>query len=248
VQHRLVVADRPEVRNGLPAIVLAVAAWAVVLVAFASGAGAVVRHDRLLQGGPPLWWATVIFVAGWEVMVAAMMVPSSVHAFGRAGSLGHSRSGFAAGYLIAWTAFGLAIFYTDAGVHLTVDHWPWLAEHPWLIAGTTLVMAGTYQFSNLKRRALAACRRLTHLETTEGGLTAGWRHGLDCIVASWGLMLVAFALSAGSLAAMAAITLLMVWEVTPWSGPAVRLAGYALVALGVIVLAGPIELPPWPQL
>lgn len=44
---------------------------------------------------------------------------------------------------------------------------------------------------------------------------------------------------------MAAITLLMVWEVTPWSRSVIKGLGYGLIALGVFVLAGPIQPPLW---
>lgn len=123
----------------------------------------------------------------------------------------------------------------------TVNHWPWLAAHPWLIAGTTLIVAGTYQLSELKARSLAACRRGGHAEG--GSAAAGARHGVDCLGSSGALMLLAFALGAGNFGTMAVITGLMVWEVTPWGAAVVRIAGYALVALGVVVMAGPIQPP-----
>jgi len=58
-------------------------------------------------------------------------------------------------------------------------------------------------------------------------------------------MLLAFALGSGSLFTMAAIAVLMAWEVTPWGSSVVKPVGYALVALGVFVVAGPISLPTW---
>jgi hypothetical protein len=58
-------------------------------------------------------------------------------------------------------------------------------------------------------------------------------------------MLLAFALGSGSLFTMGAIAFLMVWEVTAWSSSVVKPVGYALIALGVFVLAGPISLPAW---
>jgi predicted metal-binding membrane protein len=230
----------------VPLIGLAVTAWVVLVVFASTGNGTVIRHDRLLQGGPPLWLATLLFIGGWQVMLWAMMVPASLHAFDRVAS-GRAAAFFCAAYVAVWTAFGLLIFFFDAGVHATVNRWAWLASHSWLIAGTTLVVAGTYQLSDLKARSLDACRRLDHLEGQASPGHQGFVHALTCLGSGWNLMLLAFALAAGNLFTMASLTLLMVWEVTPWGAGAVKLTGYALLALGVVVMAGPIQAPlGWP--
>lgn len=244
MQHRLVVPPRKQLWGFLPAVGLAGLGWLLLLVFAVTGNGAITRHDRLLQGGPPLWQAALSFVAGWQVMLAAMMVPASVPAFARV-TIGRARVRFAAAYFAVWTVFGLSIFFFDVAVHATVNNWPWLATHPWLIAGTTLAAVGTYQLSNLKARGLAACRRMEHVSIGARVDAGGLRHGLDCVRASGGLMVLAFALGSGSVFTMGAITALMVWEVTPWGSSAVKPVGYALIALGVLVLAGPISLPPW---
>jgi predicted metal-binding membrane protein len=159
--------------------------------------------------------------------------------------VGRAMARFAAAYFAVWTVFGLAIFFFDAAIHATVNNWPWLAAHPWLIAGTTLVVAGAYQLSDLKAHALAACRRLEHVPTSDGVEAGGVRYGRDCVGSSGGLMLLAFALGSGSVFTMGAITVLMVWEMTAWGSSVVKPIGYALIALGVFVLAGPISLPAW---
>jgi predicted metal-binding membrane protein len=237
-------ASRPRLSRLLPVVGLAGLGWLVLLVLAATGNGAVIRHDRLLEGGPPLWLATIWFVAGWQVMLAAMMVPASVAAFARV-RVGRAMARFAAAYFGVWTVFGLAIFLLDAAIHATVNNWPWLAVHPWLISGTTLVVAGAYQLSDLKALALAACRRLKHVPTDDAGEAGGVRYGLDCVGASGGLMLLAFALGSGSVFTMGAITVLTVCEVTAWGSSVVKPVGYALLSLGVFVLAGPISLPGW---
>jgi predicted metal-binding membrane protein len=237
-------ASGKHISRFLPVVGLAGLGWLVLLVFAATGNGAVIRHDRLLQGGPPLWLATIWFVAGWQVMLAAMMVPAGARAFVRV-DFGRAWARFVAADFAIWTAFGLAIFFFDVAVHATVNSWPWLAVHPWLITGTTLVVAGTYQLSNLKAHALEACRRVGHVPTSDGLDTGGVRYGLDCVRASGGLMLLAFALGSGSIFAMGAITVLMGWEMTAWGSSVVKPVGYPLIALGVFVLAGPISLPAW---
>lgn len=231
MQHRLVARDPEQpVRPLLVAGVLV--AWAITLTLSMSGA-AVVRHDRLLAGGLPLWEATAVFLGGWQVMLWAMMVPGSARTISRQ----RSAAAFIGVLLGVWTVFGLATLYFDAGVHATVSRWPWLAEHSWLISGSVLLLAGAYQLSDLKARSLAACR---HLATVED---AGLRYGLSCLGADWALMLVGFALGAGSIALMAALTAVMVAESTSNSNMFVKPVGYALVAIGALTMAGPIQLP-----
>ena len=226
MQHRLV-AIGPAWLRPAPVVYLSAAAWLALVVLMLTGSGGVIRHDRLLAGGPPLWLATITFVAGWQVMVWAMMAPASLHA------LQHAGARFIAGYVAVWTAFGVAMFLGDACLHYAVSHWSWLGAHAWLIPGSTLIAVGTYQLSKLKARSLEAC------------LTAprsGVRHGLDCVGSSGGLMLLTFALATASLPAMAVITLLMIYEVSPFGQSTVRVLGYALIGLGVLVLYGPIPL------
>jgi Predicted metal-binding integral membrane protein (DUF2182) len=244
IDHRLAAPSQTHFSRFLPAVGIAGLGWLVLLGFAATGNGAVIRHDRLLQGGPPLWLATIWFVAGWQVMVAAMMVPASVRAFACV-NVGRARARFAGAYFAVWTAFGLALFFLDATVHATVNSWPWLATHPWLIAGTTLVVAGTYQLSDVKAQGLASCRRAEHVANSDGGYAGGTHHGLDCIRASGGLMLLVFALGSGSVFTMGAITVLMLWEATPWGSSSVKPVGYALIALAVFVMAGPISPPSW---
>lgn len=228
MQHRLVA--RPA-----PVVLAAAGAWLLLVALEVAGYGGAIRHDRLLQGGPgaqPLWQATLLFAAGWQVMVLAMMAPSSLHAFARVGSRELLR--FTAGYLAVWTAFGLAIFLGDAFVHLLANSWTWLGQHPWVIAGTTLVGCGTYQLSGLKSRSLEECRAAPS--------KIGSVHALQCLGSSGGLMLLAFAIAASNLLAMAAFAFLMLFELSSLGRTAVKPVGYALIALGVLVLYGPIPI------
>jgi predicted metal-binding membrane protein len=116
-----------------------------------------------------------------------------------------------------------------------------MAAHPWLIAGTTLVVVGTYQLSDLKKRSLTACRQLKHLHASDDSRADGAVHGIKCLGSSWALMLAAFALAPGNLLTMAAIALVMVWEISVWGMTSFKLLGYGLIGFGVVILAG----PPW---
>lgn len=242
MQHR-VVATRTRQRPGGVAVASLVAGAWLVLVAFVvTGNGGVIHHARLTQGSLPLWIATALFLVGWQVMVWAMMVPASLAAI--QGREPRDTVFFIAGYMAVWSGFGLFAFVTDIGVHATVSHWPWLASHPWLIAGGALVLAGAYQFSNLKVASLAACRAMAGDRRSGGNgsrpsLRFGLGYGVKCLGASWALMLLAFAVGAASVGFRALIAGAMVWEITPQGAHVARLTGYGLIAVGLFVLAGP---------
>ena len=148
-----------------PAVVAAiVVAWVLALAAQATGRGRLLGHDELIHSGLPLWAALGLHLLAWQVMVAAMMLPSSlplVRLFATV-SRNHRRAGvamsaFLTGYAVVWSVFGALAFLGDALTHDTVDATPWLATHPAVIGGGVLALAGAFQFSPLKDRCLQEC-------------------------------------------------------------------------------------------
>jgi len=233
-------------------------AWGCALLVAVTGNQRYLNHDTLIEGGLPLLAALGIFLVAWQFMIAAMMLPSSyplIRLFDRVASAqprsGRAKAAFLGGYVAVWTAFGAVAFVGDVGVHFSVDHWGWLSEHPWLIAGTTLVLAGAFQFSSLKDRCLRECRMpgpflLKHYRRGTGeAFRLGLRHGLFCLGCCWALMLVMFAAGVASLWWMAALATVMFFEKVGRKGD--RLApvvGVLLLVLGALVLANPGWLPP----
>ena len=59
-------------------------AWALAIFAQRSGRASVLNHGALIEGSgpfhvhPPLWAALPLFLVAWQVMVLAMMLPSSL--------------------------------------------------------------------------------------------------------------------------------------------------------------------------
>jgi predicted metal-binding membrane protein len=207
-------------------------AWALIVLADTTGIAGVLHHHSLIEGGVALPTAVGLFVAGWVVMVAAMMLPASSVAIERHG--GALR--FVASYLSIWAAFGLACFAGDAVIHRTVDATPWLAANSWIVAAGTLVLAGAYQLIPLKRRFLDACRvpALTRHDE-RGAVSAGVAHAVDCIGASGPLMLLMFAAGFASLAWMVALAVLMFYEVRGARSHAVaRASGVLLIWLALL--------------
>ena len=221
-------------------------AWVLALAAELSGRAATLHHDVLIDGGVPVAAAVALFAAVWQVHIAAMMLPSSlpmVALFNRAAATqdrpGAARSAFLGGYALVWTGFGAIAFLGDVAVHRAVHAWAWLGSNEQVVAGGVLLLAGAFQFTDLKERCLRECR------TPGGFLTARYRrgvaaafrigveHGAFCLGCCWALMLLMFAVGVANLGWMAPLTALMVYEkIGRFGERVVRPVGVALIVLG----------------
>ena len=253
------VGGRPRRVLGIPpAVVAAIAvAWALALAAQATGRGRLLGHDDLIHSGLTLWAALGLHLLAWQVMIVAMMLPSSlplVRLFATVSSNqrrpGVAMSAFLTGYAVVWSVFGALAFLGDALTHDTVDATPWLAAHPAVIGGGVLALAGAFQFSSLKDRCLKECRHPAgfllprYQRGTRAAFRLGRQHGLFCLGCCWAIMLVGFAAGVANLWWMAALTALTVFEKTGREGQrGVRPIGLGLVALGILMLAEPAALP-----
>lgn len=238
--------------HGVPiAIVLAVAlAWAVSIAAGLGGAADDVHHDALLRDGPPFGLALVTFLLAWQLMIVAMMLPSSlplVRLFALASAQQPGRAGamaaFLGGYAVVWSAFGAVALSFDLAVHGAVDSVTWLRENDWPLGGLVLALAGVFQFTGLKDACLTSCRQpgqfmLRHYRRgVAGGFRLGARHGAFCVGCCWALMLVMFTVGVASLVWMALLTTLMVHEKTrPAGRRAVPVTGVVLLGASSVVL------------
>jgi predicted metal-binding membrane protein len=157
---------------------------------------------------------------------------------------------FLGAYAAVWTGFAIIALLFDIGLHSLVQHWHWLHHHPWIIAGSTLVLAGGFQFSSLKEQCLNSCRHplsfLTH--HYQRGLKAAWnlgiRHGLYCLGCCWALMLVMLAVGVGHFTWMIVLTVVMTLERTWKQGrKIVPIVGITFLIWGGLVLLNPGWLP-----
>jgi predicted metal-binding membrane protein/peroxiredoxin len=241
-------------RAALAGLTLAIGgAWALSAAAQLTGGAGLLHHHSLIDGGPPLPVATALFGVSWLVMVAAMMLPSSLSAIQTFGSVAALRgrsqasvAGFVGAYLAIWLVVGLLFFAGDSVIHRIVGATPWLAEHSFLIPAGLLGAAGLYQFAPIKRRFLEACRHATaSADSGAYGLKSGVIHAIDCVASSGPLMLVMFAAGIANIWWMAALTAVMVYETTGRHGQTVaRAAGLVLIWLGLLALANQ-GLPAW---
>jgi len=240
----------------LVASVAATAAVAAVSVAVweASPYGRFLHHAVPQDGSdPPLALEAALFTGGWALMIVAMMLPTSLPFLATFAALVRQRplagrlvALVAVGYGATWTAFGLAAWLLDRVVHRAVESVPLLDAAPQLVMGTTLLVAGLYQFSSLKYRCLDECRsplgfvlqRWQGLRPAREAVALGVAHGLFCVGCCWSLMLVMFGLGLGSLAWMLAFgTAMAVEKNLPWGGRLSRALGLALLAGAVWTVA-----------
>jgi predicted metal-binding membrane protein len=157
------------------------------------------------------------FTLGWTLMIVAMMLPSSVPLVvtfaalvARRAQPGRLVALLLLGYLLVWAGFGFVAWAADRAVHAGVDAFPWLAAHPQLILGATLLVAGLWQFSPLRDRCLDECRsplgfvlnRWRGVSERREALAMGLAHGAFCVGCCWSLMLVMFGVGISSLTAM----------------------------------------------
>lgn len=235
-----------------PVTVAIAVAWVVAVAAQWTGAAARVHHGALSEN-VPLWAALLLFLIAWQVMLAAMMLPSSLPLMRmfQAASRNQARAttvraAFLAGYAGVWTLFGAVAFLADVALYRMIDANGWLAARAWLIAPIVLAVAGAFQFSSLKERCLQKCRHpapymLAHYRRGVGGaIRLGSGHGLFCLGCCWALMLVMFATGVAMLWWMAVLTASMVYEKTGRHGDALSpFVGIALLGLAVVSFMHP---------
>ena len=219
---------------------LAVAGWASLVLMWITGSAGVFGHD---QEGIPASIAIGLFLVGWVVMVAAMMLPSSLPTLDRV-----DRSGAAvgrmvsprlmAGYFLAWAIFGVVALAGDGVLHVTVDRMSWLGERPSLVVGGVAMFAGAAEF--LGRTPPPT---FPSIPAGSGPFALGRAHAIDRIRRCWPLMLFAMAVGMSSPFWMVGLTLAMALELRPRATTALRLLGVTLFAVGAAVVIEPGWMP-----
>ena len=188
----------------------------------------------------------LVFIAGWTVMVMAMMLPTSLPLISLFRAVARQRPDRAslvalliAGYLIIWTLFGILVYFGGWILRLLVEQSAWLETNGWVLGAGVLMLAGIYQFTPLKYKCLDKCRSPLSFITEHWrgsrersqSFLLGAHHGLFCVGCCWSLMLLMFLVGGvGSFGWMLVLGAVMAVEKNmPWG----RRIG---VPLGVILL------------
>ena len=165
------------------------------------GSAAVICHA--LPGGDLLLPLT-LYAGGWVLMIAAMMLPTTLPLLDRFARLVGDRVDrrrliglVIIGYLLVWAGFGVAAHLLDAALHERAQQMAWLAFNGWALGAAVLAIAGLFQFSRLKYRCLAKCRTPLSFvakhwhgpNPLRNALLLGLDHGVFCVGCCWAIML-----------------------------------------------------------
>jgi predicted metal-binding membrane protein len=197
----------------------------------------------------------LFMLAMWIVMMIGMMTPSVAPTVllyagfaSRSASQGQVFPGagwFAAGYLLAWSAFATAATLLQWLLEWLALVTPMMAGTSRVVGGAMLIAAGVYQWLPLKQACLASCRSpLSFIQrrggfptSVAGAVRLGAAHGLYCIGCCWMLMSLLFAFGVMNLVWIAGLMVFVLLEkVVPHPGIFSRAAGAAAVVAGLTLV------------
>jgi predicted metal-binding membrane protein len=194
----------------------------------------------------------LLYVGGWVLMTAAMMLPTTAPLLGIFERVVESRPDrivllglLLLGYLLIWVAFGIAAHLLDYGVHGLVAVLPGI--NGWTIGASVLAVAGAFQFSTLKYQCLDKCRTPFsfvnehwhgHAPRRQSFLL-GVHHGIFCVGCCWAIMLLMFVVGMGNVGWMLALGAIMAIEKnSSWGRRLSAPLGAGLLACAGFIVAG----------
>ena len=236
-------------------LAVAAAAWLALVLGghgHAAGPAAPVTHDHgSMAAAAPVGIGPVL--AGWALMVVAMMLPPALPLAGvLARLLARHRPGLGitaglAAFVAVWVGVGVLLITGDAVIDSLTG--PWTVDARTRLAGALVLLAGAYQFAPVKNACLTACRspRWFALRFWRGrspvressALSAAY--AVSCVGCCWALMLLGLGAGALALPVMVVLTVLMTAErLVPGRAVTVlvRASGAVLGVVGVALLAG----------
>lgn len=217
---------------------LVASAWAVLWLWSLSPYGRYLDHGRWTEvgfaaeicravPGGEFVLPAVLHTTGWVLMVAAMMLPTTLPLLGVfrrivAGRPDADRLAalVVAGFLCAWFGFGLAAHALDWMLLAAARETRWFVANGWVVGAAVVGGAGLFQFSSLKYRCLDKCRtpfgfvaeRWRGIAPGREALRVGIDHGAFCIGCCWALMLLMFVVGMGNVGWMLALGAVMAAE------------------------------------
>jgi predicted metal-binding membrane protein len=196
--------------------------------------------------------AAASFLAMWIVMMMAMMLPSLVPILRRyrrtlaaasSANLAGPTAIASAGYFVAWTLFGIAVYPMGVALASLEMRLPALARAVPLLVGVVVVIAGMLQFSPWKAHQLACCRCALcggDALAADGGaaLRHGLRLGVRCCCCCANLMAILLVVGVMDFLTMAVVTIAITVErLAPDARRAMRAIGAVAVGAGLVLIA-----------
>jgi predicted metal-binding membrane protein len=194
----------------------------------------------------------------WAVMMVGMMAPSAapmILMYARVGRQGKAQrkpfaatGWFAAGYVIAWSAFSLVATFLQWGIERAALLDSKMVMSSSLLGAIVLIAAGVYQWTPLKDVCLAQCQSPFLFLMRHGGfrkdvrgcLLLGLKHGGYCVGCCWILMALLFVGGVMNVLWIALLALLVLLEkLAPFGRWIARAAGIGCVAAGAWLLVWP---------
>jgi predicted metal-binding membrane protein len=217
--------------------------------------------DGMALGGSMLEiraWTAVDFALMflmWAVMMVGMMLPTAMPmtlvyaAVARKAELQGTPIGataaFVAGYVLIWTLFSAGATAAQWALDQAALLSPMLVTTSPAVGAALLVAAGLYQLTPYKDACLKHCRAPAYFISehfrpgSAGAFRMGLVHGAFCLGCCWALMGLLFFGGVMSLLWILAITAFVLAEkMLPYGVGGGRVAGFALIAAGVALLAG----------
>ena len=242
--------DRVIVTFGIVAV--AVIAWGYMVYISQGNAGMEMPMEMAMGNVRP--WSSVDFslmFVMWAVMMVAMMVPSAAPMLLLFASVNRKRrqesrpfvptSVFLSGYLAIWTGFALLATMGNWGLHQASLMTSMMgSSSSGYLGGSLLLLAGLFQWSQLKYACLTHCRSpLSFLmsdwkDGTKGALLMGLVHGKYCLGCCWILMALLFVLGVMNLTWIAALAAFVLLEkIIPAGERVSKVTGLLLVGWGI---------------
>ncbi len=239
--------DRPAVRYGVPAALLAGAAlgwwWSARMANEMSG-------SETMGMSPESMMSAGAFLVAWLAMMVAMMFPAItpvVKLYARASAQQRVAplSYFLAGYLAVWMALGAPAYFAWRALAAPLeDGAAWAGR----VAGGTFVVAGLWQLTALKELCLRHCRSPMsfflryggRIQRRVGASRMGISHGLFCVGCCWAMFALLVAIGTMNIAWMLILSALIVVEKTFRRGQRVAaFAGVIFLILGMVLVISP---------
>jgi predicted metal-binding membrane protein len=189
----------------------------------------------------------------WAAMALAMMLPSAGPMILTYAEIAETAAGkgerivspfiIAAGYAAVWLGFALAASLAQLAFTRFALIDAGMASASALFSGAIFIAAGVYQFSALKHACLTQCQRpfpffFARWETTPRGVfRLGLEQGLYCLGCCWAMMVVMFAVGVMNVVWMASLGVVMTVEKMLSGRRFTHAVGFALIAIGVMVVA-----------